>query len=440
MNNPTDHPNFASLFRHSAPYINAFRDRTFVLFVSGAGIADAGFSNIVHDIALLHTLGIRLILVHGARPQIDHRLQKINHKTQYINDIRITDDVALSCAKDAIGSLKMEIESILSMGIANSPMAGVQLRVVSGNFITAQPYGIREGVDYLHTGQIRRVDAQTINALLDQRAIVLLSPMGYSPTGEIFNLLGEDVAANTAKAIKADKLLFFTDSNGLFDKQQAPIHELTLEQASAFIENGEPQHPEIKRMLLNAISACQQGVHRVHLISRHTDGALLQELFTRDGIGTLISIDPYEGTRVATINDVNGILELITPLEEDGILVRRSREYIEMEINRFIVVERDGAVIACAALYPFADSDMAELTCLAVHPDYQRAGRGDALLQYIEKQARTTNIGQLIVLTTHTAHWFQERGFEKGDIQSLPLNRQSMYNYQRNSKMFRKIL
>ena len=440
MSNITDHSGFAALFRHSAPYINAFRNRTFVLFVSGAGIADSGFGNIVHDIALLHTLGIRLILVHGARPQIDNKLNKISHKTQYINDLRVTDDIALTCAKDAIGSLKMEIEALLSMGIANSPMAGVQLRVVTGNFITAQPYGIREGVDYLHTGQIRRIDTETINSLLDDRAIVLLSPMGYSPTGEIFNLLGEDVAANAAKAIKADKLLFLMDNNGVLDNKQQAVHELTLEQASTFLEKGESLNPEIRRMLQNAISACQQGVHRVHLISRHTDGALLQELFTRDGIGTLISTNPYEGTRVATINDVNGILELITPLEAEGILVRRSREYIELEINQFIVVERDGVVIACAALYPFANTNMAELTCLAVQPDYRREGRGDALLQYIEKQARVNNIEQLIVLTTHTAHWFQERGFEKGDIQSLPLTRQSMYNYQRNSKVFIKTL
>jgi len=440
LSNITDLPGFAALFRHSAPYINAFRNRTFVLFVSGAGIADAGFRNIVHDLALLHTLGIRLILVHGARPQIDHNLNKLDHNTQYINGIRITDDVALSCAKDAIGSLKMEIEAMLSMGISNSPMAGVQLRVVSGNFIIAQPYGIREGVDYLHTGQIRRVDTESINNLLEDRAIVLLSPMGYSPTGEIFNLLAEDVAATAAKAIGADKLLYLMDNKGFFNNTQEPIRQLTLEQANALLKKDESMDPEIRRMLQNATIACQQGVNRVHLISRHPDGALLQELFTRDGVGTLISANPYEGTRVASIEDVNGILELITPLEAEGILVRRSREYIELEIKQFFVVERDGVVIACAALYPIANTAMAELACLAVHPDYRREGRGDALLQYLEKQASIDKIEQLIVLTTHTAHWFQERGFEIGDIQSLPLKRQLMYNYQRNSKVFIKKL
>ena len=440
MSNITDHPGFAALFRHSAPYINAFRNRTFVLFVSGAGVTDPGFSNIVHDIALLHTLGIRLILVHGARPQIDQNLRTMDHKTQYIKDLRITDDVALSCAKDAIGSLKMEIEARLSMGISNSPMAGVQLRVVSGNFMIAQPYGIREGVDYLHTGQIRRVDTESINTLLDDRAIVLLSPMGYSPTGEIFNLLAEDVAANAAKALGADKLLYLMDSKGVFDDTQQPIRELTLEQANVLLKKGVSVNPEVRRMLQNAVIACQQGVHRVHLISRHTDGALLQELFTRDGVGTLISTNPYEGTREASIEDVNGILELITPLEAEGVLVRRSRDYIELEINQFFVVERDGVVIACAALYPFPNTGIAELACLAVHPDYRREGRGDALLQYIEKQARINKIEKLIVLTTHTAHWFQERGFENGDIQSLPLKRQLMYNYQRNSKVFIKQL
>ncbi len=438
MSNPSNNSDFTALFRHSAPYINAFRNRTFVLFVSGAGIADAGFSDIVHDIALLHTLGIRLILIHGARPQIEQKLTLAGHSTQYVKDLRVTDDIALRCAKEAVGSLKMEIEAVLSMGIANSPMAGAQLRIVTGNFIIAQPYGIRDGIDYLHTGQVRRIDTEAINTLLDHRAIVLLSPMGYSPTGEIFNLLAENVAAHAAKAINADKLLFLMDNKGLFNNKQKPISELTLEQASVLLKKDVMLDSEIKRMLQNAISACQNGVHRVHLISRHTDGALLQELFTRDGIGTLISTNPYEGTRIANINDVNGILELIAPLEAEGILVRRSREYIELEINHFFVVERDGVVIACAALYPFDNKGLAEFTCLAVHPDYRRQGRGDDLLQYIEKHAHNNGIAQLIVLTTHTAHWFQERGFTKGDIQSLPLARQSMYNYQRNSKVFTK--
>ena len=433
---------FAQQFRESAPYINSFRGKTFVIVFNGEAVADPLFPHLIHDIALLDSLGIRLVLVHGARPQIEQRLTQTGAKFEYVNDLRITDDVALQCVKDAVGAIRVEIESLLSMGLSNSPMAGAQLQVVTGNFVIAKPFGIRDGVDYLHTGEVRKINAAAINKQLADGTIVLLPPLGYSPTGEVFNLSAEDVATAASIALKADKLVFLTEDKPLRDNRKHIIRELTLAKASELLDKDTKTRlpHQTQRVLRCAVRVCSSGVRRVHVVSRLIDGALLQELFTRDGIGTLISADLYEGTRQANIEDVAGILDLISPLEEEGILVRRSREKLEMEINHFIVVERDGMIIGCAAYYPYMDAKTAELACLAVHPSYQGTGRGDALLHYVEQKARQTAIEQLFVLSTRSMHWFLERGFAQGDINDLPMQRKLLYNFQRKSKVFFKAL
>lgn len=426
---------FVDWFRHAAPYIKAHRGRTFVIAFGGEFVADARFPHFIHDVALLNTLGVRLALVHGARPQIEQVLRERGVKTRYHNGLRVTGGEALVCVKQAAGALRVEIESLLSMGVANSPMAGAHIRVASGNFIIARPLGVRGGVDFEHTGEVRRVDAQALTRALDENAVVLLSPLGYSPTGEVFNLSAEDVATAVAVALRADKLLCLTDGPGLLDEKKYLIRQLSLGAAEKLLLAKRLEDGGVKRHLACAVQACRNGVRRAHLISRRTDGALLLELFTRDGIGTLIAGDAYEDTRAATIEDVGGILELIAPLEDEGVLVRRSRERLETEIGHFTVMERDGAVIACAALYPYAKEHVGELACLAVHPDYRDAGRGEALLEQIERKARQQKIKRLFVLTTHAPHWFVERGFKVGSLQDLPVQRQRLYNYQRNSKV-----
>jgi amino-acid N-acetyltransferase len=440
MSDETPQKDFAASFRDSAPYINAFRGRTFVVVFSGEALLADNFNTLVHDFALLHSLGIRLVLAYGARPQIDRRLQQQGLSTPLKNNVRITDAQALQCVKEAVGSARTDIEALLSMGLANSPMAGVRLRVTSGNFVIAKPYGIRDGIDYLHTGEIRRIDASAIHKQLDDGTIVLLSPLGYSPTGEIFNVTAESVATATAKALNADKLIYLTEGLQIIDDQQQQLRELSMPAAQQLLESKSALSEDIQHILRSAIEVCQYGVRRVHIIDRKVNGALLQELFTRDGAGTLINRDHYEDTRPAVIDDVPGILELIKPLEQQGTLVRRSRERLETEIDKFTVVERDGMIVACAALYPMANSSMGELACLAVHPDYRKQGRGDALFSYIEAQAKQQKLQQLFVLSTQTSHWFRERGFEPSDIDALPGERKAMYNYQRNSKVFIKTL
>jgi amino-acid N-acetyltransferase len=431
---------FIEDFRQSAPYIHAHRGRTFVLAFGGEAIADAGFSSLVHDIALLHSLGIRLVLVHGARPQIESRLTSRGAKLEYANGLRITDDAALACVKEAVGTVRVEIEALMSMGLANTPMSGVRLRTSSGNFVTARPLGIRDGIDYCHTGEVRRIDGAAIRQHLDDRRIVLLSPIGYSPTGEIFNLSAEEVATAAASELQADKLILMTESPELRDSRRRHISQLSLIEATALMNSRRQLDEDTLRHLGHALHACRHGVNRVHLVSRRREGALLLELFTRDGNGTLITAETYEGLRAATIDDVGGILGLIMPLEQEGILVKRSRELLEIEINHFHVIERDGSIIACAALYPAEDGRFAELACLAVHDDYRNHGRGDTLLKAIEDKAVRSGIEKLFVLTTRTAHWFRERGFLPGDISQLPARKKNLYNYQRKSRVYIKML
>lgn len=428
-------------FRNSAPYINAHRGKTFVLMFGGEAVNHDNFRNIIHDIALLHSLGIKLVLVHGARPQIDENLIEYGLETPFHDGLRVTTREALRCVMDAVGSIRLEIEALLSMGLANSPMYGARIDAVSGNFIIARPYGIRNGVDYQLTGEVRSVDVEALQKNLDNRHVVVLGPTGYSTTGEVFNLLSEEVAVKTAKALQADKLIFLGEKEGIADEDDRLLRELIPNEVDQYLRN-KTIDTELLRHMSGSSEACRGGVRRVHIISYARDGALLQELFTRDGSGTLISHDPYEEIRTADIDDVGGLLELLRPLEEEGILVRRSRERLETEISRFAVIERDGMIVGCAALYPIPttadEASAAEIACVAVHPSYRSSNRGAELLDYLEAKARSKSIDQLFVLTTRTAHWFIEQGFEPVSVDALPDARQALYNYQRGSQVFRK--
>ena len=427
---------FVDWFRHVSPYIHAHRGLTFVICFNGEAINAPHFNHLMHDIALLHSLGIRLVIVHGIRPQIDHELSMRGLQPRYINNIRVTDEIALACVKAACGEVKTTIESCLSMGLTNHPTIANPIRTVSGNFITARPIGVRDGVDYLYTGEIRRIDALSIKQQLDSNHIVLISPLGYSPTGEAFNLLTADVASEIAIALQATKWVYLTENPGIFNRETQLVHNCVLTVSEAKVWLNYQGEATKKSQLARIMRACEQGVHRVHLVDRKIEGALLLELFSREGIGIMVSADPYENIREATINDVGGLLELIQPLEEQGVLVRRSREKLEMEISHFIVQERDGTIVACVALYPFPEEKMAELACLVVHPQYRREHRANTLLTFLEKKARQLGIEQIFVLTTQTAHWFQERGFKPVSLSDLPVSRQGLYNFQRNSKLF----
>ncbi|EPV1557287.1 amino-acid N-acetyltransferase [Shigella sonnei] len=425
-------------FRHSVPYINTHRGKTFVIMLGGEAIEHENFSSIVNDIGLLHSLGIRLVVVYGARPQIDANLAAHHHEPLYHKNIRVTDAKTLELVKQAAGTLQLDITARLSMSLNNTPLQGAHINVVSGNFIIAQPLGVDDGVDYCHSGRIRRIDEDTIRRQLDSGAIVLMGPVAVSVTGESFNLTSEEIATQLAIKLKAEKMIGFCSSQGVTNDDGDIVSELFPNEAQARVEAQEEKgdyNSGTVRFLRGAVKACRSGVRRCHLISYQEDGALLQELFSRDGIGTQIVMESAEQIRRATINDIGGILELIRPLEQQGILVRRSREQLEMEIDKFTIIQLDNTTIACAALYPFPEEKIGEMACVAVHPDYRSSSRGEVLLERIAAQAKQSGLSKLFVLTTRSIHWFQERGFTPVDIDLLPESKKQLYNYQRKSKV-----
>ena len=441
---------FVQWFRSATPYIHAFGGRTFVIAFGGEVVDQKQFVALSHDLNLLASLEVRLVLVHGARPQIEKRLRRDKLSPKFVNGLRVTDDAAMEAVKEANGAIRVEIEALLSMGLVNSPMQGADIRVASGTFVTAKPMGVRDGIDLQHTGEVRRVDAVGIQKRLDDGELVMLSPLGYSPTGEAFNLSLEDVAVSAAIALDADKLIFLMDSEGVHNLRGELLREMTAEKAKNFLKNIQSREQEneqainisedINYYLPAAVRACEHGVARTHLISRHIDGAIIQELFTLDGIGTMVTELSLESMRQANIDDVGGILKLIEPLEAEGFLVRRGREHIEMEINHFYVMEHGNRIIGCAALYPFAAERTAEFACLAIDPAYRGGGRGDRLFYYCAAEAKALGFKSLFCLTTRTEHWFLERGFTEQSVESLPMEKQKLYNFQRKSKVFSKTL
>ncbi|MEW5789067.1 MAG: amino-acid N-acetyltransferase [Pseudomonadota bacterium] len=426
---------FVEWFRAAAPYIHAFRGKTFVLAFGGDSLLRPDFVDLVYDINLLNALGVRLVLVHGVRPQVEER---ISEEAQYVRGRRVTDAATLEHVKDAVGSVRVDLESLLSVGLPNTPMAGAEIRVASGNYVTAQPAGVVDGVDLLFTGEVRKVAVAAIRDRLAAGEIVLLSPIGYSPTGEVFNLTLEEVATHAAMALEADKLVFILDHGDTVDAQGRRVSRLTASQAQRLLK--ELPEGDMKLYLPFAAQACKKGVGKAHLVSADVDGALLMELFTHAGVGTMVTRMSVENIRPAGIDDVGGILSVIEPLETEGVLVRRSRERLEQEIDNFFVDELDGRIVGCVALYSFAEVRAGEMACLAVDPTFRRGGRGDGLLAAVEEAAREQGLKHIFVLTTRTAHWFIERGFVLGGPDDLPAPRKAMYNWQRRSKVLVKDL
>ncbi len=429
MDNPTQ---FVAWLRSVAPYIHAFRGKTFVVAFPGELVRAGALPVLAHDLSLLHALGIKVVIVYGSRPQVEEQLALRNEESRFHNGLRITDAVALECAKEAAGELRLDIEAAFSQGLPNTPMANAAIRVISGNFVVARPMGIIDGVDLEHTGLARKIAYETIHPILDNGGLVLLSPLGFSPTGEVFNLAMEDVAVAAAISLRADKLIFITETPMMTDAGGTAIHEVSVHQAQAVMESA-CLPADAAYYFSNAIRACQSGVPRAHIVPFSTDGSVLLEIFTHDGVGTMVSAQNLESLREASIEDVGGILRLIEPLEADGTLVKRGRELIEREVDYFSVIEHDGVIFGCAALYPFPAEKMAEMACLTVSPDSQAQGDGERLLKHLENRARAAGFKKLFVLTTRAAHWFLKRGFTNASLDDLPKDRQNMYNWQRKS-------
>jgi amino-acid N-acetyltransferase len=435
---------FVPWFRSVAPYIHKFRNQTFVVGIAGEAIAAGKLPHLAQDLAMIQSMGVKVVLVHGFRPQVNEQLRAKGHAPKYSHGIRITDEVALDCAQEAAGQLRYEIEAAFSQGLPNTPMAGSTIRVISGNFITARPVGIVDGVDFQHSGLVRKVDTAGIARTLDMGAMVLLSPFGFSPTGEAFNLAMEEVATSVATALQADKLIFITEVAGILsDPTQAasednPIDtELPLAAAEKLLATlPAPTVPtDVGFYLQHCVKACKNGVERSHIIPFAVDGAILLEVYVHDGIGTMVVDEKLESLREATVDDVGGILQLIEPFEKDGTLVKRSRTEIERDMGNYTVIEHDGVIFACAALYPYPEAKTAEMAALTVSPEVQGQGDGERVLKRVEQRAKAAGLDSIFVLTTRTTHWFLKRGFVLVDPEWLPEARKRKYNWDRKSQV-----
>lgn len=437
---------FVPWFRSVAPYIHAHRGKTFVVAIAGELIAAGKLPTFAQDLALIHAMGIKVVLVHGFRPQVEEQLAAKGHASKFSHGMRITDAVALDCAQEAAGQLRYEIEAAFSQGLPNTPMAGSQIRVVSGNFITARPVGIVDGVDFQHTGLVRKIDAAGIRRAVEYGALAMLSPFGFSPTGEAFNLSMEDVAASTAIALQADKLIYVTEVKGIPLDPTDPNSEIDTELALADAQKllaslPNPRQPtDTAFYLQHAVKASQSGVDRVHIVPFSVDGSVLMESFTHDGVGTMIVDEKLESLREATSDDVGGVLQLIEPFEKDGTLVKRDRTEIERDIGHYTVIEHDGVIFGCAALYPYPEARTAEMAALTVSPHVQGQGDGERILKRIEQRAKSQGLDSIFVLTTRTMHWFIKRGFQQVDADWLPEARKPKYNWDRRSQVLVKKL
>lgn len=427
-------------FRTASPYINAHRGKTLVLGLPGSWLRSDLLPTLIHDLTLLSHLGLRLVLCFGLRAQVDDQLAADQTESHIVAGRRVTDDQALSTIISAAGLARNDLEARLSMGLPNTPMAGARLSVTSGNFVTAQPFGVHDGVDFQHTGSVREIHGEILNSLLDAGHLVLLPPLGYSLTGDVFNVTYSEVATKCAIALSADKLVFFVDSLPE-DGSGELVRQASANRIERLQENWDTDFTvDLSHTIPNAINACRQGVERVHLLRSDDPNALLRELFTRDGAGTLITAERWEHIRPASIQDVGGIIELIEPLQASGSLVNRSREQLELDIEHFVISERDGMVVACAALYLEHESSTAEIACIATHPDYRGEGRADHLLAHLEEQAKQVGFTYARLLSTRTGHWFVERGYLETIPEALPDRRRTSYNQQRNSKIYQKLL
>ncbi len=439
LNEPTHSTTqFVDFFRSVAPYIHAFRGETFVIGFGGELVQAGKLNALVQDLSLIHALGIKLVIVHGSRPQVNEQLRLKGLEPAFVGNQRITDAQALECAKEAAGEIRLDLEALFSQGLPNTAMQNARVRVISGNFVTARPVGVVNGIDFMHTGMVRKVDADAIRTVLASNTVVLMSALGFSPTGEAFNLAMEDIAVQTAIALNADKLMFLTETPSLRDTQGHVLTELEYDDAEAMLKAG--AIPEIEaNYVRHLVQACKGGVERTHLVPFEQDGACLLEVFTHDGIATMITEEALEKLRLATNDDVASILSLIEPLIADGTLVSRTPDIIERDIEQFSVLEHDGKIFGCAVLYPYSQQ-MGEMACLTVSQVSQGTGDGERILKHIEQRAKAAGIKHLFVLTTRAMHWFIKRGFKPASVTDLPPERQATYNKERKSQVLVKRL
>ncbi len=414
-------------------YIPQFREKTFILAIDGAIVTDENFATLLLDVAVLRSLNIRVVLVHGASAQIKALAEEQKVQPSNLDGSGVTDASTLQLALTAANRLTHEILEGLS---AND------LRAASTNVITAHPMGIIQGVDHLFTGKVERVDTELLTSLLSQGVVPVIPPLGFDGDGRTYRVNSDGVAVAVAEALKAIKLIFITAQDGILVQgrliRQMPVADLE----SVLALQKADIAPEHVSKAIHAVAACKAGVPRVHIINGRVDEGLLAEVFSNEGIGTLIYGNDYQQIRRAMKKDIRAIQLLTKAAVEAEELVKRTRASIEKNLGDYFIFEIDKNPVACVALHVYPEQKKGELACLYVNPSYENQGIGRKLIQFVENKARETGLGELITLSTQAFTYFQSKGgFAEGTPDDLPPARREKYERSgRNSKVLVKKL
>jgi amino-acid N-acetyltransferase len=412
-------------------YVPQFREKTFILALDAGIVTDENFTNILLDIALLRSLNIRVVVVHGAAEQIEALAGRRDVQTSNLDGTGVTDAATLQLAIDASNHLTHEILSGLSTN---------DLRAAYTNAIVAHPLGIIHGVDHLFTGKVERVDSELLQTLLNQGIAPVISPLGLSGDGRTYRVNSDSVAAAVAEALNAAKLIFITPQDGLRYHDQLIRHMVVTDLQKLLQPGGGGFAPEMLSKARHAAAACAGGVPRVHIVNGHEDEALLSEVFSNEGVGTLIYANEYEQIRPARKKDISAIQQLTKKAVEAEELIRRTRAEMEKNLADYYIFEIDKNPVACVALHVYAEQG--ELASLFVDPSHENQGIGRKLIRFVEDKARESGLAELIVLSTQAFTYFESKaGFVEGTPADLPPARREKYEQsRRNSRVLVKRL
>ena len=414
-------------------YIPQFREKVFILSIDGAIVTNENFANILLDVAVLRSLNIRVVVVHGASAQIKALAEERKFTPSNLDGAGITDAGTLQLALTASNRLTHEILEGLS---AND------LRAASTNAIIAHPLGIIQGVDHLFTGKVERVDTELLQTLLNQGIVPVVPPLGFDGDGKTYRVNSDNVAVALGDALKATKLLFLTTQDGVFRQGRLIRQVLVADLEEILAKHRDEIMPTMLSKAIHACAACKSGVQRVHIINGFVDEGLLAEVFSNEGIGTLIYANEYQQIRRALKKDVRHILMLTKESVDSEELVKRTRSVIEKSLGDYYMFEIDKNPVACVALHTYPEHGKGELACLYVKPSHENQGIGRKLIQFVENKAREIGLDELLTLSTQAFTYFQSKGgFAEGSPSDLPPNRREKYDASgRNSKVLVKKL
>ncbi len=428
------------LIREAFHYQSRFSGTTMVFKVDFPVTEDAGFSFLMKDVALLSQIGIRVVIVPGAKEWIDSVLGEYNIETSYNGALRIT-------SAEAIPFVNMAAFNVATKFITG--LSASRVNAVIGSFVKARGLGIVDGIDMAHTGMMDKILLETIEPILEHSMVPILPCIGWSSSGKPYNILSDEIALEVSKALHAEKLFIVSAAKGItrpeyiipehiHTNDEGRLVRLTPQEAESILKaNNFDKHKNNTTLTeLNlALKASKSGIERVHIIDGKQDGAILRELFSNLGVGTMVYADEYESIRPLSIEDIPDVLRLMEPLMKQGVLLRRSHEEIQDKRNDYVVFEIDGSVHACAALHDWGE-DQAEIAAITTDPAYSDLGMGRRLVRYLIDKARKQKLRRVFVLTTKTHDWFELLGFKESSLESLPNRKRTHYDTQRKSKIF----